>query len=149
MNTKPKNKIGRPTDYNPELAKEICDVIASSSAGIKRLCKENSSWPSYNTIYRWLANYPEFRDQYAQAKKCQVELLVDELLDIADDNSNDCIVDAEGQPHFNNQAIHRARLRIDTRKWLACKLVPKVYGLQKVDDNVASPSLLERLVLNI
>tara|TARA_Y100000588_G_scaffold4466_1_gene5594 strand:+ start:458 stop:691 length:234 start_codon:yes stop_codon:yes gene_type:complete len=64
-----KNKVGRPTNYSPELAKEICDTIASSSIGIKRLCKEMPAWPSHNTIYRWLANYSEFSDQYAQANK--------------------------------------------------------------------------------
>lgn len=80
---------GRPTIYSSILVEEICETIASSCIGIKRLCKKNSSWPSYNTIYLWLATYPEFRDQYAQAKKCQVEILVDEILEIADDSSHD------------------------------------------------------------
>ena len=32
----------------------------------------------------------------------------------------------------NPPAINRARLKVDTRKWLASKLVPKVYG-NKID----------------
>jgi hypothetical protein len=136
MSTKPKNKIGRPTDYTPELAKEICGAIASSSIGIKRLCKENPIWPSHNTIYRWLANYPEFRDQYAQAKQCQVELLVDEILEIADDSSHDMIENEQGFRICNGEFIARSRLKIDTRKWLASKLVPKMYGASKNIDHL-------------
>ncbi|KTD18725.1 Uncharacterised protein [Legionella lansingensis] len=148
MSATPKNKTGRPTDYTPELAKEICDTIASNSAGVKRLCKENPDWPSHNTIYRWLANFPEFRDQYAQAKKCQIDLLVDEILEIADDSSNDYLVYEQGNVSCNSEWIARSRLRIDTRKWLASKLVPKVYGTLKQIDNPPPLSVIERLLFN-
>lgn len=68
--------------------------------------------------------------------------MVDELLEIADDDSRDCMVDAEGEFVFNSQAVQRARLRVDTRKWLACKLVPKVYGVQPliVEDKSSLPT---------
>ncbi len=146
MSTKPKNKVGRPMDYTPKLAEEICDTIASSSVGIKRLCKETPSWPSHNTIYRWLANYPEFSDQYAQAKRNQIELLVDEILEIADDSSQDDLVNVQGQISCNNEWIARSRLRIDTRKWLASKLVPKVYGVFNKDLHPPEKSLVEQLI---
>ena len=147
MKVKHGNKIGRPTDYTPELVKEICDTIASSNKGIKKLCKENSSWPSHNTIYRWLANYSEFSDQYAQAKRNQIELLVDEILEIADDSSQDQVINAQGNLVCNTEIIARSRLRIDTRKWLAAKLVPKIYGVQSKDDNnLSSNSLIERII---
>jgi hypothetical protein len=146
---KTKSQRGRPTKYSNELAEEICAAIASSSKGIKILCQENPHWPNKDSIFTWLKDNKEFSDQYAQAKRLQIECVVDELLEIADDDSKDRIIDTEGQIHFNSQAIQRARLKIDTRKWLACKLVPKVYGPQKTDENTASPSLLERLVLNI
>lgn len=147
MATKQKNKIGRPTNYTPELAKEICDTIASSSVGIKRLCKENANWPSHNTVYRWLANFSQFSDQYAQAKRNQIELLVDEILEIADDSSQDQVINAQGNLICNTELIARSRLRIDTRKWLAAKLVPKIYGVQNKDDNnLSDKSLIERLI---
>ncbi len=146
---KTNSQRGRPTKYNKALAKEICTTIATNSKGIKTLCQENPHWPNKDSIFTWLKDNKEFSDQYAQAKRLQIECVVDELLEIADDDSKDHVIDPEGQIHFNNQAIQRARLKIDTRKWLACKLVPKVYGAQKVDENTASPSLLERLVLNL
>lgn len=126
----PKLKNGRPTRYTLALAKEICDAIATSPKGVGKLCIENPNWPNKDTIFTWLKDHKDFSDQYARAKQVQVECVVDELLEIADDDTKDCIIDAEGEIVFNSQAVQRARLRIDTRKWLACKLVPKVYGGQ-------------------
>lgn len=106
-------KRGRPSLYSPELAKEICEQISCRNVGIKRLCIENSHWPNKDTIFTWLKVYQDFSDQYAQAKLQQVESLVDEILLIADDAS---------------QNIEIVKLRIDVRKWLVSKLAPKVYN---------------------
>ncbi|HBD7397091.1 hypothetical protein [Legionella longbeachae] len=124
--------VGRPTKYNDKLAKEICDKIASSSKGTKKLCAEHPHWPSQDTLFTWLKAYPEFSEQYALAKVSQIELLVDEILEISDDASQDQYVNEQGVLVSNPQAIYRARLKVDTRKWLASKLVPKVYG-NKID----------------
>lgn len=144
-----KPKKGRPTKYSQKLADEICDSIASTPKGIKRLCEENPHWPHKDTIFTWRKNNSTFSDQYALAKQLQVECVVDELLDIADDSSKDQIIDGDGQLHFNSQAVQRARLRIDTRKWLACKLVPKVYGLSKPEKNGTDLSFFEKLIDNL
>lgn len=128
-----KTKRGRPTVYTPDLAKEICDHIASTSQGTKKLCKEKQHWPCQDTLFTWLKIHPEFSEQYARAKKCQIDVLVDEILEIADDASHDQFTNNEGRIVINFQAVNRARLKIDTRKWLACKLVPKIYG-QKPDN---------------
>ena len=123
-----KSIVGRPTKYTQDLAKEICDTITSSSKGTKKLCAEHSHWPCQDTLFTWLKTHPEFSEQYAQAKRCQVEFLVDEILDIADDSSQDYAINDQGIAVFNSERVARSRLRIDTRKWIACKLVPKIYG---------------------
>lgn len=139
-------KKGRPTKYNVTLAKEICDTIASSSKGTKKLCSEHSHWPCQDTLFSWLRKYSEFSEQYAQAKICQIELLVDEILEIADNESNDSFIDEDGRLTSNNSVINRARLKIDVRKWMACKLVPKVYG-NKIDiDSDQNISMSEELL---
>lgn len=142
---KTKSLKGRPTKYTNALAEEICAAISSSSQGIKVLCQANPHWPNKDTIFTWLKDNNDFSDQYARAKQTQIECVVDELLEIADDDSCDQVVGADGQVHFNNQAIQRARLRIDTRKWLACKLVPKVYGAFK-HENITNLSVVEKLI---
>lgn len=133
-----KSNRGRPSKYNTELATEICDVISSSSKGTKRLCAESQHWPSQDTLFTWLRKYPEFSEQYVIAKRSQVEVLVDEILEIADDSSQDILVNDEGKEVYDSERVARSRLRIDTRKWLACKLVPRVYGVKPEDLNHTS-----------
>ncbi len=139
--TKTNNKRGRPTTYTVELAQEICSRIASTSKGTKKLCEENQHWPCQDTFFTWLKTYPEFSEQYAKAKKCQIEFFVDEILEISDDASQDRLIDAQGKIVFNPQSVNRARLKIDTRKWLACKLVPRVYGHKPPEESLFDPKL--------
>lgn len=141
-------KIGRPSIYTQELADEICVKIASNGKGIKLLCAENPHWPNKDTIFAWLKNYPDFSDQYVKAKQFQIETFIDDMLEIADDASQDLIANERGTLVSNNTSITRARLRIDTRKWLASKLVPKTYGLVKQDD-VRELSVVEKLIRDL
>ena len=84
--------------------------------------------PAKITINQWRNKYPEFAAQYAQAKISQIETLVDEIIDIADDAAQDEIINDQGARVCNSEFIARSRLRIDTRKWLAAKLIPRLYG---------------------
>jgi hypothetical protein len=58
--------------------------------------------------------------------------MADEILDIADDGSNDYMAitrkDESEAWQLNGEHIQRSRLRVDTRKWLMAKMKPKVYG---------------------
>jgi hypothetical protein len=126
-----KHSGGRPTLYNQELADEICLKIATSDYGLTRLCAENLHWPARDTIFEWRLKHKEFSDKYARAKQDQIESIVDEIIDIADDNSKDMMMisnNGEERRVVNTEHINRSRLRIDTRKWLASKLAPKIYG---------------------
>jgi hypothetical protein len=72
--------------------------------------------PDKSTVIRWLADIPEFRDQYARARELQADVYADEIVAISDE------VTAEAA------AVAKARLQTDSRKWVAGKLRPKVYG---------------------
>lgn len=128
MTASRKNKSGRPTNYTIELAREICEVIATTSKGIKAICKEKPHWPNPDTIFNWLMQNKEFSDLYACAKRQQVEVIVDEILTIADDSNNDTYINDNGKLVVDREHINRARLRVDTRKWIAAKLAPRLYG---------------------
>ena len=56
------------------------------------------------------------------------EKRADELLEIADDSSADWIDTGNGNRVFDSVHVNRARLMIDTRKWLLSKMLPKIYG---------------------
>lgn len=140
--------MGRPTDYNQDIASIICDLVSTSTHGLKRLCAENPGLPDEVTIHRWRLKHEAFRQQYAEAKRTQAELLAQEIIEIADDNSRDTIIDDEGNERMNTEFVARSRLRVDARKWVASKLLPKVYGDAKEaveSQNTLIEKLLEKL----
>lgn len=124
-----RDKIFYTDEEKEKLFTEICDVVATSEKGLGVLIKENPRWPrSRETIYEWRRNDKKFDDMWRTAKAHQVEVLIDEIIEIADDKSNDNLIDRHGNEHCNKEWVSRSRLRIDTRKWVACKLVPRLYG---------------------
>lgn len=138
---------GRPTKYNSEIAALVCERVATTTSGLIRMCAENDDMPVPSTVYLWRLKHPEFSDMYAQAKLKQADLLAEECLQISDDISSDTLISAEGNEVGNSTAVARARLQIDTRKWLAAKLLPKQYGDRNRDEKEANvQSLVERLV---
>ncbi len=135
--------VGRPTDYTPQLAQEICDVIANTTKGLNKLCRLNEHWPVRSTIHLWLLKHQEFSDLYAQAKDLQIELMSEETLEIADDGFNDTYTDEEGREKCDYDHIQRSKLRVDTRKWLLSKLKPKKYGDKVIHEPIESGSKSE------
>ena len=93
--------------------------------------------PSLSTVMGWLfdGEHEEFSEQYARAREVQAEVLADELTDIADDASGDTTMGEKGRVITDHEHIQRSRLRIDTRKWIASKLLPKRYGDKIVQEH--------------
>lgn len=119
-------KGGRPSRFTLNIADQICERLADGES-LRTICSDDSM-PNRSTVFRWLSQNKEFCSQYARAREAQADALADEILDIADNNAHDIAVDNEGNETINHDAIARSRLRVDTRKWLAGKLKPKVYG---------------------
>lgn len=111
---------GRPSEYSDDRAGYICGQLAEGRS-LSAICREDDV-PTMATILRWLADerYSMFRDMYEKAREIQAETHADILTDIADDVQPDAA------------HVAKAKLRIDTRKWVAAKLKPRKYG-DKVD----------------
>lgn len=66
------------------------------------------------------------------AEQLRSDMLVDEIIEISDDAREDYIkkVDHEGNEIevLNKEAVMRARLKVDTRKWIAGKQYKRRYG---------------------
>jgi hypothetical protein len=77
-----------------------------------------------------------FSEQYAKACEARTDAMAEDILDIADDGTNDYVErereDGSTYEVTNNEAIQRSKLRVDTRKWLMAKTMPKKYG-EKLD----------------
>lgn len=136
MTDKPKHAGGRPTMYTEHLGRQICREISISTDGLSKVCADNPDFPNPKTIYAWRIDFPEFALMYDAAKRIQADLLAQEIMDIADNTQFDTLIktnkDGEEYEVCNSEWIARSKLRVDTRKWIACKLLPKVYG-EKVD----------------
>lgn len=121
--------VGRPTDYSEEIAAVICDRIAEGES-LRSICRADDM-PDKSTVFRWLAAHDAFRDHYVRARETQADAMVDEIIDIADDGHNDWMKKNFGEDVRwveNGEALRRSQLRIDARKWLAVKMLPKKYG---------------------
>ena len=60
-----------------------------------------------------------------------MEAFEDELNEIADDGRNDWMTIKRGGEDVevpNNEVLQRSRLRVDTRKWIMSKILPKRYA---------------------
>lgn len=117
--------MGRPSKYSSKLADEICVRLVSGES-LRKICS-GKTMPGMTSIFKWLRETPEFAKQYAYAREAQAEALADEIISISDDRSNDTI-DGEYGEVPNAAAIQRDRLRVDSRKWYASKLLPRKYG---------------------
>ena len=112
-------------DYSAKIVKKICDMIETGES-VSKICRMKGM-PEKKSVYRWLAKYPEFMEEYMAAKICGVEALVDQMMDIANDSSMD-FKEVNGKKTFDGDHVQRSRLRIDTIKWVSTKLVPRLYG---------------------
>jgi hypothetical protein len=136
---------GRPTIYTKKLADEICKRIAEGES--VRAIVADKKMPSASTIFRWLLDQDKkpFWEQYAHARNVQAELMFDELLEIADDGSNDWMTVNFGKREVqmeNKEVTNRSKLRVDTRKWYLSKVLPKKFGdkLDVTSDGKALPA---------
>lgn len=136
----------------------ICSEIADKGRPLRRICRDPGTI-STDTFYRWLKD-PALSKLYTQATEERGAYLVEEMLEIADDQGGDVIVDNDGKEVTNWNVINRARLRVETRKWIASKLKPKKYGdsqLMKLANNegdelrinaIFTTDLLENVLTN-
>jgi len=103
-------KIGRPSLYSEEFAIRICTEIALGKSLIS-ICSA-VDMPDRVTVYRWLEEHVEFRNEYARARELQADHYADQIVDLADEAKD----------------ANLARLQIDARKWTAAKLRPNRYS---------------------
>ena len=120
-------KNGRPSKYTDKLADKICQMIAQGQS-VRSICAKKDMI-SMQTFFRWLRENDKFREQYARACEERSYMHAEDIIEIADNATNDYMEKLEGDGYiFNSENVQRSRLRIDTRKWLMSKLNPKVYG---------------------
>ncbi len=119
---------GRPTKYSEAVANEICDRLADGES-LLSICTDEHL-PSERSVRTWAYNEDHpFSPKYARARELGYLRMADEILAIADDATLDLSSeDEDGNARVNHEHIARSKLRVDTRKWLLSKCLPKIYG---------------------
>lgn len=137
---------GRPSVYTPELGELICERLADGET-LTSICKDDLM-PSGKTVRTWAAdNSHPFSPQYIKARFVGYMKMADDILDIADENSNDTYTTDDGKEKVNTEVVKRSQLRVDTRKWLLSKALPKIYGDKPHEDKPPSMNI-ENLTLD-
>lgn len=154
-----KPKTGRPSKFTSDLGDTICERLAEGRS-LRGICLDDDM-PDARSVFRWLAgetkdkSLEQFRQQYARAREIQADTLVDEILEISDDGTNDWMERQYGDDapvgwQVNGEHIQRSRLRVDSRKWFASKVAPKKYGDKTVlagdKDNPVAITVTHRVV---
>jgi len=123
---------GRPSSFSKKIAKEVCDRLAAGES-LRQICRDERL-PGHHTIRRWAIEDREgFYAQYARAREIQAETFADEIVDISDDGTNDYMAKRDESGAIvgwreNGEYLARSRLRVDTRKWIMSRILPKKYG---------------------
>ena len=120
-------RLGRPTTYNEATATLICERLAGGET-LTAICK-TPGMPKRQTVHRWRRKFPDFDDQYARARVDQMESWSDDIVEIADDDTHDTVTvrnnKGEEYEQANSANVQRARLMVDTRKFLMSKIAPR------------------------
>lgn len=99
----------------PETLEAVCELLAEGHS-LRTIAANRKLFPMENSashLLRWLTDDPARLQRYARAREAAADLLAEEIIAIADDETTD---------------PNSRRVRIEARKWYAGKLRPKVYG---------------------
>jgi len=112
-----------------ELFLEICERMVGGQS-VRTICKDDHM-PTISGFMKFLSTNPEKVDQYTRAMQMRADAMFEEILDIADDGTNDFMLRNADDPMsivLNGEHIQRSRLRVDSRKWALGRMNPKKYG---------------------
>lgn len=125
--------VGAPIEWTDDKKKKAMDIIifqmVENGKSINTILKnaDRNILPSKMTFFNWLREDKELSYHYATAYEARADILFDEILEIADDTSNDTIYGENGEK-VNSEWINRSRLKVDARKWILAKMNPKKFG---------------------
>ncbi|MGH7093924.1 MAG: helix-turn-helix domain-containing protein [Stellaceae bacterium] len=108
-------KSGPPLTFTPEIGEEICSLVAEGGLGLTDAAAKLGL--SRRTVRSWIERNADFAAAFEIASRLRVDAMVDEMVALSDAAAG---LDAAG--------VQAARLAVDTRRWLAAKLLPGRYG---------------------
>ncbi len=124
----------------------VCSELTKGRS-LNNVLQTEPNMPDPATFLQWLSEDPEgLAQHYAHAREIGYKKLADEIIEISDETHTTTWIheqDPDGEYLFNadkspklkevlvplsSDVIARNRLRVDTRKWMLSKMLPKIYG---------------------
>jgi hypothetical protein len=118
--------------YSKKLTREICLRIAQGEIWHK-ICN-TGHMPSYTTLYVWVRKYPDFAEDFAQAREMAADLRADKVLVVAEESTA--------------ATVQSDRLKVGALQWHAAKAAPKRYG-SRAGEDVVQEGLPRRLIIEV
>ncbi len=92
---------------------------------LNTMCKEKDL-PSSRVVFRWLNKDEEFCRNYTRARQQQALFYAEKIQSELEELPNDS----------TREQIQIANLKIESYKWIASKLLPKVFGNMTTQNNL-------------
>jgi hypothetical protein len=139
------NTISRVSEFSQAQADEICTRLAGGEV-LSAICADDHM-PDDSTVRAWQRDYPRFALSYHRARIEQTRTWADEVISLADDNSNDYkdVTRKKGNTVrvVDREAIERTKVRIWARQWVISKINRPEYGEGSTDPATGAPALID------
>lgn len=146
----------RPIKYSELIAARVCEMAAEGKS-LRAIC-DADGMPTESRVMGWVM-YPDrysthdFSQRFTDSRRIGWMLMGEQIIDQADDSSQDIVektvITRSGQAIVvksdNPMALARAKLSIETKKWVLSKVLPNVYGDKLKVEHDISDDLAARL----
>ncbi len=106
-------------ELTQETKAKVCQMIAGGSS----LRKAAEAVGIAESTLRYFDDEDaDFSAQYARAREKRANLWAEEFIEIADS------IGVDGDAAMDRNAVERAKVRLDARKWVCSRILPKTYG---------------------
>ncbi len=136
-------QIGRPAlPLDPVVQEHICVQLAEGRS-LRDICINDADTVgiSQGTVRYYLLHDEDFFASYKQARDIGVDAMADEILDIADDGTNDYVErqtkSGDTITVADTEHIARSGLRVKARQWQMSKMAPKKFG-DKIQQDITN-----------
>ena len=102
------------TDEVAEIQEKVITEIQTGRS-LRQVCGDEGM-PNFRTVQRWIVSDGAFAVRYARARTAQADTLFDRM---------EAVEEAVSAGTMDS---HAARVVLDSMRWRASKLAPKVYG---------------------
>jgi len=119
----PKKKVGRPRQWDRDVVMTEFNRRTADGESMREICSDQHM-PSTTAICEWLQTHEGYAERHAHAMELRGQRFAEQIITV-------CQETMAGQHDIN-----AARLFVDSLKWTASRLSPKVYG-DRVEQHVS------------